>query len=143
MAYFRDVMEVVATAVDAVGVLAVVAGAVFATGRFLLDRRGEPGGSYRRYRQDLGRAILLGLEFLVAGDIIRTVVVAPTLENVVVLALIVLIRTFLSMALELELEGRWPWQRAEASPRPSAAPQPPTSAGGEPSQPPRPTGPAV
>jgi hypothetical protein len=59
-----------------------------------------------------GRAILLGLEFLVAGDIIRTVVVAPTLANVVVLALIVLIRTFLSVALELELEGHWPWARS-------------------------------
>jgi uncharacterized membrane protein len=55
----------------------------------------------------------LGLEFLVAGDIIRTVVVAPTLENVVILGLIVLIRTFLSRALHLEVEGRWPWQRAE------------------------------
>jgi uncharacterized membrane protein len=65
------------------------------------------------YRQDLGRAILLGLEFLIAGDIIRTVVVAPTLENVMILALIVVIRTFLSMALQLEVEGRWPWQRAE------------------------------
>jgi hypothetical protein len=53
------------------------------------------------------------LEFLIAGDIIRTVVVAPTLENVFILGLIVLIRTFLSMALQLEVEGRWPWQRAE------------------------------
>src|SRR5438270_253332 len=114
MGYFRDVMEVIGTAVDGVGVLIVVAGALFATGRFLLPRREEPGGRYRRYRQDLGRAILLGLEFLVAGDIISTVVVAPTLENVIILGLIVLIRTFLSMALELELEGRWPWQRAEA-----------------------------
>ena len=66
---------------------------------------------YRTYRQDLGRAILLGLEFLIAGDIIRTVGVAPTLENVFILALIVVIRTFLSMALQLEVEGRWPWQR--------------------------------
>jgi uncharacterized membrane protein len=117
-------MEVVGTAVDAVGVLIVVAGALFATARFLFGRRSEPVDPYRRYRQDLGRAILLGLEFLVAGDIIRTVVVAPTLENVVVLGLIVLIRTFLSMALELELEGRWPWQRVQASPGPPAAPQP-------------------
>ena len=62
------------------------------------------------YRQDLGRAILLGLEFLVAGDIIRTVVVAPTFDNVIVLGLIVPIRTFLSMSLQLELDGRWPWQ---------------------------------
>jgi len=56
-------------------------------------------------------AILLGLEFLVAGDIIRTVVVAPTLENVLILGLVVLIRTFLSFSLQLEIDGRWPWQR--------------------------------
>jgi uncharacterized membrane protein len=123
MTEFRAVMEVVGTAVDAVGVLIVVAGALFATGRFLFARRDNPAGVYRAYRQDLGRAILLGLEFLVAGDIIRTVVVAPTLENVVVLGLIVLIRTFLSMALELELEGRWPWQRGPATPAPPAASQ--------------------
>jgi uncharacterized membrane protein len=121
MSQFREVMEIVGTAVDAVGVLIVVAGALYATGRFLLPRREDASGRYRRYRQDLGRAILLGLEFLVAGDIIRTVVVAPTLENVIVLGLIVLIRTFLSMALELELEGRWPWQRAEPTSDPSVA----------------------
>jgi uncharacterized membrane protein len=142
MGYFRDVMEVIGTAVDAVGVFIVVAGALFATGRFLLPRPGDPGAAYRRYRQDLGRAILLGLEFLVAGDIIRTVVVAPTLENVVVLGLIVLIRTFLSMALELELEGHWPWQRAQVSPGPPDAPQPRPADGGEPARPPPPDGPA-
>ena len=60
--------------------------------------------------QSLGRAILLGLEQLVAGDIIRTVAVAPTLENLTVLALIVVIRTFLSFSLEMEVSGRWPWQ---------------------------------
>ena len=60
---------------------------------------------------------MLGLEFLVAGDIIRTVVVAPTLENVAVLAIIVLIRTVLSMALQVEIEGRWPWQRHGADPQ--------------------------
>jgi uncharacterized membrane protein len=141
MDYFRNVMEVIGTAVDAVGVLVVVGGALLATARFVLPRQGEPGGAYRRYRQDLGRAILLGLEFLVAGDIIRTVVVAPTLENVIVLGLIVLIRTFLSMALELELEGRWPWQRAEPSPGPPAALPPRPGDGGEPNPPP-PAGPA-
>jgi uncharacterized membrane protein len=140
MDQFRNVMEFIGTAVDAGGVLIVVAGALFATGRFLFPGRAEPTDPYRRYRQDLGRAILLGLEFLVAGDIIRTVVVAPTLENVIVLGLIVLIRTFLSMSLELELEGRWPWQRVEAGP--SAAPPPRAGDGGEPSQPPQPTGPA-
>ena len=113
MAYYREVMEGVGRAVDAVGVLVIVAGAILATGRFLVKRHGLASKSYRLYRQDLGRAILLGLEFLIAGDIIRTVVVAPTLENIVILGLIVLIRTFLSMALQLEVEGRWPWQRAE------------------------------
>ena len=122
MFQFREIMEFVGTAVDGVGVFVVVAGAAVATARFALRGAGGPaGGSYRAYRQDVGRAILLGLEFLVAGDIIRTVVVAPTLDNVKTLGLIVLIRTFLSFSLELELEGRWPWQRG-AAPAPPASP---------------------
>ena len=96
---------------DAVGVCVIVFGAVIATVRFAAHLRVSGNDRYRIYRQDLGRAILLGLEFLIAGDIIRTVGVAPTLENVFILALIVVIRTFLSMALQLEIEGRWPWQR--------------------------------
>jgi uncharacterized membrane protein len=68
------------------------------------------------FRQRLGRAILLGLELLVAADIIRTVAVTPTVESVAVLAGIVLVRTFLSFSLEVELTGRWPWNRvAEGS----------------------------
>lgn len=66
---------------------------------------------YRPYRQFLGRSILLGLELLVAADIIRTVAVTPTLTSITVLAGIVLIRTFLSFSLELEITGRWPWQK--------------------------------
>jgi uncharacterized membrane protein len=81
-------------------------GALIATIRFLFQRRGEASILFRLYRQDMGRAILLGFEFLVAGDIIHTVVVDPTFNNVIVLDLIVLIRTFLSMSLQLELEGR-------------------------------------
>ncbi len=76
------------------------------------ELRGRPGREdYRRYRQGIGRAILLGLELLVAGDIIRTVAVSPTYQSVGILAAIVAIRTFLSMSLEVELEGRWPWDR--------------------------------
>jgi uncharacterized membrane protein len=67
---------------------------------------------YRIVRTVFGRSILLGLEFLVAADIIRTVAVQPSLENVAVLGLIVLIRTFLSFSLEVEIDGRWPWQHA-------------------------------
>jgi uncharacterized membrane protein len=114
MEYFRHIMEVVGTSVDGVGVFIVAGGMVVATLRLvprLRDRAHDNGNYYSLYRQDVGRAILLGLEFLIAGDIIRTVVVAPTLQNVVVLGLIVLIRTFLSLSLQLEIEGKLPWQR--------------------------------
>jgi uncharacterized membrane protein len=116
--YYRDVMELIGRAVDAIGVLIIVIGAGVATGRFVSSARTNFSHAYKSYRQGLGRAILLGLEFLIAGDIIRTVVVAPTLENITILALIVAVRTFLSMALQLEVEGRWPWNRSEESPKP-------------------------
>ncbi len=119
MANYHEVMGSIGMAIDTIGVLVIVIGAILATERFLIQRHDRQGQKYRLFRQDLGRAILLGLEFLIAGDIIRTVVVAPTIENVLILGLIVLIRTFLSMALQLEVEGRWPWQRAEdMSPHP-------------------------
>jgi uncharacterized membrane protein len=109
---FAHTVEDVGTAVDVAGVAVIVGGALLATVvllRHLLTGRGEP--VYRLYRQCLGRAILLGLEFLVAGDIIRTVAVSPTFAGVGVLAVIVVVRTLLSFSLEVELEGRWPWQR--------------------------------
>jgi uncharacterized membrane protein len=110
MEYFRHIMEVVGTSVDGVGVFIVAGGMIVATLRLATRRAHDSGNYYSLYRQDVGRAILLGLEFLIAGDIIRTVVVAPTLQNVVVLGLIVLIRTFLSLSLQLEIEGKLPWQ---------------------------------
>ncbi len=111
MMAFRDFVDNIGTAVDAAGVLVIVCGAIFATGQFILGRKNVQVNSYRLFRQNMGRAILLGLEFLVAGDIIRTVVVAPTFDNVVVLGLIVLIRTFLSFSLQLEVEGHLPWKQ--------------------------------
>jgi uncharacterized membrane protein len=104
----KAVFEGVALAIDGAGVLVIVITIIAATIRFFatcpqLRKR------YSHFRQDLGRGILLGLEFLVAADIIRTVAVTPTLESVLVLAIIVLVRTFLSIAIEVELEGRWPW----------------------------------
>jgi uncharacterized membrane protein len=111
MEYFRHIMEVVGTSVDGVGVFIVAGGMLVATARLLVHRAQDTGNYYSLYRQDVGRAILLGLEFLIAGDIIRTVVVAPTLQNVVVLGMIVLIRTFLSLSLQLEIEGKLPWRR--------------------------------
>jgi len=70
------------------------------------------------FRSSLGRSILLGLEFLVAADIINTVAVEPTVQSLLVLAGIVLIRTFLSFSLEVEIEGRWPWQKGAGGPKP-------------------------
>ena len=110
MQSFKEVVEGVGLVVDGVGVFVIVLGLIVAASRFIFAHR-RTDDPYHRLRQDLGRGILLGLELLVAADIIRTVAVDPTLENVSVLGLIVLIRTFLSMALQVELEGRWPWQR--------------------------------
>jgi uncharacterized membrane protein len=99
--------------IEAAGVFCIISGfalsAIWFVGRL---RRVEPLEAYKRLRQDLGRSILLGLEFLVAGDIIRTVTVDQTLTSAGVLVLIVLIRVLLSFMLEYEINGRWPWQRA-------------------------------
>jgi uncharacterized membrane protein len=108
---FRDLMAVIGLALDGIGVFIVAAGPLLSIVH-AVAARGQPFAlRYRLIREDMGRAILLGLEFLIAGDIIRSVVVDPTMLNVVVLGLIVLIRTFLSMTLQLEVEGRWPWQQ--------------------------------
>jgi len=119
MEQYRHIMDIVGTSVDGVGVFIVVCGALVATTRLVLHRAQSTGNYYSLYRQDVGRAILLGLEFLIAGDIIRTVVVAPTMENVLVLGLIVLIRTFLSLSLQLEIEGKLPWRRAPSQQTPN------------------------
>jgi len=107
----KAVVEGIGTVVGAAGVLVIVGGLLLSTARMMRAGRGT-GDPYRIYREGLGRSILLGLEFMVAADIIQTVAVDRTLTNVFILGLIVLIRTFLSMALEVELEGRWPWQQA-------------------------------
>ena len=99
----EEIVKLVGTAVDLAGVAVIVVGVLIATTIFLARLQGRPGREdYRRYRQGIGRAILLGLEFLVAGDIIRTVAVSPTFHSVGVLAAIVGIRTFT----EHELGGR-------------------------------------
>lgn len=103
----REFIELSGTAAEVAGVALIAGGAVVATVRAALARSER----YERYRRDLGRAILLGLELLIAADIVRTVAFTPTMDSVLVLALIVAIRTFLSWSLALELDGRWPWQR--------------------------------
>ncbi len=108
-----------ARVVELAGVAVLLLGALLAGGAFArrLSRRVVFQDAYHGLRADLGRAILLGLELLVIADIIGTVAIEPTLQNLGVLAVIVAIRTFLSFALELEVSGRWPWQRAQAADR--------------------------
>lgn len=106
-----SVVHGTARGLEMAGVGVIVAGALFALVR-TLGRLGkvDEEEAYFHFRRRLGRAILLGLELLVAADIVGTVMVKPTMENVLVLGLIVLIRTFLSVSLTVEVEGRWPWQ---------------------------------
>jgi uncharacterized membrane protein len=111
---FQTMIEVAGRVIDASGVIAILLGAILASLYALVRLVRGDKAVYRPYRRFLGRSILLGLELLVAADIIRTVAITPTLASVAVLAGIVLIRTFLSFSLELEITGRWPWQKAES-----------------------------
>ena len=115
---FQETMEWIARGVEAVGVAILVVGSLIALCRagIQLTERQDPTRVYRRLRSFLGRSILLGLEVLVAADLIRTVAVDPSLENVGVLGLIVLIRTFLSFSLDIEIDGRLPWRAAPPTP---------------------------
>ena len=114
---FTTVMDHVAQAFEALGALILIVGVFWSftqAGR-TLRRTGNGRTAYTALRQAFGGALLLGLEVLVAADLIRTVAVAPSLTNVLVLGLIVLIRTFLSFSLETEIEGVPPWRRAMAT----------------------------
>lgn len=114
---FSTAVHVTARLLEAAGVLVIVVGVVWSTAVFLRRRLGGAGTGdpLQSYRASIGRGILLGLELLVAADIINTVAIDPTLEIVAVLAAIVLIRTFLSFSLEVEIDGRWPWQKKDYS----------------------------
>ena len=104
-----------ARGLEIAGVLIIVLGTMLATVIFI--RHGIRSGwreAYESYRANLGRGILLGLELLVGADIIGTITAPLTLESVGLLGLVVLIRTFLSFALETEIEGVWPWRRRQA-----------------------------
>lgn len=105
-------IEALARALELAGVGIIVIGALIATALYLREgRRSGWRDAYERYRANLGRGILLGLELLVGADIIGTIIAPLSFESVGLLALVVLIRTFLSFALETEIEGVWPWQR--------------------------------
>jgi uncharacterized membrane protein len=107
----NQVIGSVGKLIEIFGIVTILVGGVVATVHFLREfRRETPPKAYEDYRSALGRAILLGLEFLVAGDIIGTVAVEPTFLSLGILSIIVVIRTFLSFSLEVEIKGRWPWQ---------------------------------
>ncbi len=116
---FAELVEDVGKGVDVAGITVILVGVLASTVQFLRRLRHDLGSAYALYRVGLGRAILLGLEFLIAGDIIRTVATSPTFQSVGILGSIVLIRTFLSLALNMEVEHRLPWQsgrNAEVAP---------------------------
>lgn len=109
-------VPLVVQSIELFGVTIIALGSAITLGYFLvaLLKRSSVEEAVARFRSDLGRSILLGLEFLVAADIISTVVIELTLKSVAALAGIVFIRTLLSFSLEAEIDGRWPWQRAAA-----------------------------
>ena len=118
----NEFIEIVGKSIDAVGVSVIAVGALIAGANAAVNLTRKVD-AYRPFRQQLGASILLGLEFLVAADIIRTVAVTPEPKTVAVLGGIVLIRTFLSYSLQLEVTGYWPWQTAKAQQDRQAAAQ--------------------
>ena len=112
----KQIIELISASFEVAGVIVLVVGTLSAFTAYVssLLRQGSTPTAYHALRQAVGKAILMGLELLVAADIIRTVAIDPTFLTVGVLGLIVLVRTFLSWSLELEIHGKWPWQRPSA-----------------------------
>jgi uncharacterized membrane protein len=120
--WFPAALKLMTRAIEVGGIAIIVLGLLGASIAVLWQvLQGRSGSeAFNLYRSNLGRAILLGLEFLVAADIINTVAIEPTVQSLMILGGIVLIRTFLSFSLEVEIEGRWPWDRHKGeSERPS------------------------
>jgi uncharacterized membrane protein len=114
------------TFLDFIGVIVILGGVIIASALAfvrLFYHAGLPE-LYRSYRRNLARSILIGLEFLVAGDIIRSVAGDLNLDSVIILAIIVLVRAFLGMEMQMEMEGRWPWQRNQKTSGRQNAPKP-------------------
>ncbi|GGG50596.1 DUF1622 domain-containing protein [Bizionia arctica] len=106
-------IDYVAKIMESIGVLTILFGSLYAIGKFLFSIKSKNPLTYIELRQAVGKSILLGLEILIAADIMATVVTEPTLRSVSILGLIVIIRTFLSLSLQVELEGKFPWQKNE------------------------------
>jgi uncharacterized membrane protein len=107
----------IATVIEIMGVAVIILGVILATAWAVRPvYAGDWNGAFRAYRANLGGGILLGLEFLIAADIVGMVAIVPTFERLGILALIIVIRTFLSFSLQIEIEGRWPWRRYNTGP---------------------------
>jgi uncharacterized membrane protein len=118
----RDTMERVVNGFEIAGVTILVLGSLLAlVSATVTLRHGDLWAAYQRARQDVGRSILLGLEVLIIADIVLTITVDRTFDSALTLGLIVLVRTFLSFSLEIELEGMLPWRRGSTRKRPAAA----------------------
>jgi uncharacterized membrane protein len=109
--YFTTVMAWITVALEAMGVGAIFFGIIAATVGFLRKKTSDEATRFEYYRRKMGRSILLGLEFLVAADIVNTVTAHLTYKNLGLLAILILIRTFLSFTIELEVDGLWPWHK--------------------------------
>jgi uncharacterized membrane protein len=115
----RAAIEWAALGIEILGAVVIVAGVL----RVMITRGAvrflfklEERGAYREYKRQMGRSLMLGLDFLVAGDVVKTVALEPTLVNLAVLGLLVVVRTFLSWSLVVEIEGHWPWQSQTIAP---------------------------
>lgn len=106
----REWLEWSAVGIQVLGVVVIVLSIIFGSLRFLVQLAARATDSYRAYRNVIGRSLLLALEFMVAADIIRTVLLDLTAKGLEILGGLVAIRTFLSWSLMVELEGHWPWQ---------------------------------
>ena len=106
----QEIIEMVAQGIEGLAVLIILVGIIYGIGRYFFHQKQQVADAYKPFKDQIGKALLLGLEFLVAADIIRTVALSPTLRNVAILGVLVLIRTFLSWSLVVEIEGRWPWK---------------------------------
>jgi uncharacterized membrane protein len=116
---FTQIAETLGMALEALGMAIILIGALRPLVQYAVRalRGRREAGAYDRVRRDVGRALLLGLEFLVAGDIIQTVGGTVSFEALGLLAGVVAIRTFLSFTITAEIEGRWPWQATKTAPR--------------------------
>jgi uncharacterized membrane protein len=110
--YIHGIAEWLALAVEGGGIAVIILGFVYAFIHGLVGRKhqGSWEGIYEELRKDIGRTLLLGLEFLLAAEIVRSIMIGEELNSVLILGLVVVIRTFLSISLEMEINGRWPWQ---------------------------------